>query len=603
LELFEHRLAKIKDSLEEAKRKNQEDLRQIRASKSSLSVGDSPIDQPSQYFDLEDISELTLSPVPSTSNIVQLPTTQSQTEELIKSLQDSLSNFNPKSNFEPRSEMSSKDKMKDPGTSSGIDPTGRPLKDSWMELSDAAREALKGDKNKLRLHMFNKNAPEEFESWLTELEDYFRWSDITNPEAKINITMTKMDFITRDLMADVLKSARGYDWEKFKEDLIQQFPEAQDRKIGSRERLIALCEKTKYIPFGHHQKLMAFNREFNLESKKLKEMDPPLITNVDLVSLYINTLEPRFADELKKHLVARAMAETKKDTDIREKLKKRQDPWLLEDVQDAAITMSATMIQSVYSPGLGQSGRDTYVGLNAEGVARLHGVRQTEDQYPRQPIPEPKDKRVKDEWEQRVSTSMDTYNTKLRELGQQVTEQNKVTENTNRLLVEMMKVMKIGTMNGIQTNGNQYQRPCDKPRNGYENGTKSNWMDDLQCWFCSKKGHTAQDCPEQAALLESGILKRNNENKIELKDGSRLPYVKFGEPGPTRAEKVSVIAKEKGWLGKSSVTAQSLMYEVEDEPALQNFQYALEETIKEMNDSDESRVLEVLMKKLGGSKN
>ena len=278
----------------------------------------------------------------------------------------------------------------------------RPVKQSWMDLTAEAREVLKGDKHKMRLQVFSKDRPETFEAWLTALEDYFRWNNIENDEAKINIAMTQMDLTTRELLEDVIASARGYDWELFKDELLQEFPEAQDRKIGSRERLLAVCERAKYIPFGHTSKLAAFNREFNLEAKKLKNTMPPLITNIDLVSYYLNTLEPRFADEIRKHLVAKAMSEMRRDTDIREKLKKRQDPWTIDEVQEAAITMSATMVQSVYAPGLGVSSRDTYSGVSPEGLNRLHGVKQTADQYVRPPMPETQDRKIKDEWEHKV---------------------------------------------------------------------------------------------------------------------------------------------------------------------------------------------------------
>jgi len=523
--------------------------------------------------------------------------------------------LSPLEEIELNSEMSTRESTADQGTSSNLraqteqtDKEGRPVKESWMELSPEAREVLKGDKHKLRLQVFNKDRPENFETWLTSLEDYFRWTNIDNDEAKINIAMTQMDLTTRELLEDALTTAKGYDWKAFKEELLQQFPEAENRKIGSRDRLVAICQKAAYIPFGHTSKLAAFNREFNLEAKKLKNLDTPLITNVELVRLYLETLEPFFKAEIKKFLLAKAMNElTKKKNDIRDRLQKSQDPWTIEDVQETAITMSVTMGDNVLTPEIGRSGRDTYVGLMADGSTdRLFGAIQGRDQHIRPSMPETKEKKEKDEWEQKVSVSMDTYNVKLKELGYQVSEQSKATESTNRMLFEVMKLMKVSNnMNGSGNSNGGFQRPCERNRNGNDSSSsKPNWLEDILCWFCSHKGHTANDCPEQLRFLELGILRRNGDGKIELKDGSRLPYVKFGEGGPSRAERVLSTAKEKGWIGKGTTSAQGMLFEIEEEPiSVNNFQSALEDTLKDLEDGDESRALSVLMKKLNGSKN
>ena len=53
-------------------------------------------------------------------------------------------------------------------------------------------------------------------------------------------------------------------------------------------------------------------------------------------------------------------------------------------------------------------------------------------------------------------------------------------------------------------------------------------------------------------------------NRVVMKDDSKIPWATFGS-GPTRADHIQRVAKEKGWAGAEG-PANNLYFDMEEEP-------------------------------------
>ncbi|KIM40426.1 hypothetical protein M413DRAFT_72719, partial [Hebeloma cylindrosporum] len=86
-------------------------------------------------------------------------------------------------------------------------------------------------------------------------------------------------------------------YEKFKEAVINSYPEAAMLEKGSLARLEQICRENQRIGLKDLKTLLAFKRAFTMEAKKLQK-PPTLIENHALVTKFAGCLTDSFRENV-----------------------------------------------------------------------------------------------------------------------------------------------------------------------------------------------------------------------------------------------------------------------------------------------------------------
>ena len=439
---------------------------------------------------------------------------------------------------------------------------------TWMQLSDAAKRELKGELLKKKIPIFDaETMARDVLQWLEDVESFCAVNGIVSGEAKISVAMSQMTYRTRKYLGSVIEAAKGYSWDEFKKQLLKEFPEAKESELGSKESLLAICEKWRAIPLGASQKLKSFHREFNYEVVKLLK-EPAVISNLEAVTLYLGVLDSVFQEELRRLLATKIMQKLEANPED-DTIKSRGDPWKLADVQATAIALCATVSSQSYLPSKGQfvlgsnpTISSSIMPLRGQEVkAESSGLQLSSWERQRGLVHGVGLQSNTGDWEAKVCRDLDQHGVDISELKiKQDTEfkaiHNKLEKNTSTVDSMSKQISELVRRNGQSPGGNMFKGSMT-----VDSANKGSLTSDLVCFCCGKSGHGVKDCPGQQKLLKNGIVRFNENTRYwELRDGNRLPMWKPGDAGPTRLEKIIEIAKEKGWVGAGD---QYLVIEVD----------------------------------------
>ncbi|KAF9254296.1 hypothetical protein L218DRAFT_886603, partial [Marasmius fiardii PR-910] len=159
------------------------------------------------------------------------------------------------------------------------------------------------------------------------MENAFRVKGVVSGEAKIYLALQSMTYALRRDVA-VLKSVKGRSWEKFKEEVFEQWD--VDIKFGSLNKLKKIMRIHQGIDSDTSDG--AFNkyqREFKSEAEKLQK-PPALLSNHSLVEIYLAAFTDRLIEKI-LHSLQLKLAAKLENEDVIMKERRRQDPWLLEE--------------------------------------------------------------------------------------------------------------------------------------------------------------------------------------------------------------------------------------------------------------------------------
>ncbi|KAF9256290.1 hypothetical protein L218DRAFT_882049, partial [Marasmius fiardii PR-910] len=159
------------------------------------------------------------------------------------------------------------------------------------------------------------------------MENVFCVKGVVSREAKIYLALQSMTYALRRDVA-VLKSVKGRSWEKFKEEVFEQWD--VDIKFGSLNKLKKIVRIHQGIDSDTSDG--AFNkyqREFKSEAEKLQK-PPVLLSNHSLVEIYLAAFTDRLIEKILHSLQLKLAAKLENEDAIM-KERRRQDPWLLEE--------------------------------------------------------------------------------------------------------------------------------------------------------------------------------------------------------------------------------------------------------------------------------
>ena len=104
---------------------------------------------------------------------------------------------------------------------------------------------------------FDASQPWLLTKYFDELEEIFKYSGVTEDDAKILLALNYMEWNTKKVHEGLAELCVG-DWGKFKEELIQAYPESVDHGKGSVKCLKEIVNDHRIIPLNQHKRFLKY---------------------------------------------------------------------------------------------------------------------------------------------------------------------------------------------------------------------------------------------------------------------------------------------------------------------------------------------------------
>ena len=362
---------------------------------------------------------------------------------------------------------------------------------------------------------FDSEKPHELRRFIRLIEDLWKEAGVTDDTQKKLMIGKYADAESEEGWTALETFGAGHSWIAFKEELLENYPEAASAERGTPARLRQLCSETREIKLGNLGALYAFRRAFLAEARKL--MKPPAaMANREMVELFFSCLSESMASAVLQYL-GNSTPDSKESEMSREaeavsKASRRpEDKYDLDAVCRAAVQVSENsqgMFHLMGRPNLGD-----------RGVFLLN-----------QPISETKALSQKfDELEGVQALEKD-----------RLVSLNKTIESRFSEIENMMKTLLTQSQAGVSQGlckGDCKGGSCKMHE--AHSGPAQRWggkpMENEKCFWCGLLGHFQADCEDLKSQIRSGSVKVNQEGKLRLKDGSFIPNY---PAGATMKEKV-----------------------------------------------------------------
>jgi len=329
------------------------------------------------------------------------------------------------------------------------------------------------------------------------MEDLWKDAGVINERVKKTMIGKYADQESEEEWAAFDTFDDGHSWKDFKEELIENYPEASAAERGTPARLRQICFDTGKVRLGDMTAFYSFRRSFMSEAKKLKK-PPAAMANRELVEMFIGCLTDSFASAVLQYLGNQPSSSGKGILSNNPPSRRPEDKYDLEEVCKAALQVSENS-QGMY---------DLMNKTEERGVMLFT-----------QPLTENK-----------------ALSEKLNELeGEQALEKDRLVSLGKSLearmggLEEMLKtLMKLGQANEAQgiCKGDCRGGNCkmhETASNSAQKWGSGKSLENEKCFWCGLLGHFQADCDDLKTQIRLGNIKMNHEGKLRLKDGSFIP--------------------------------------------------------------------------------
>ena len=348
---------------------------------------------------------------------------------------------------------------------------------------------------------FKSSKPEELRRFIRLMEDLWKEAGVTSDQSKKTMIGKYADQDSEEEWAAFDTFEEGHSWEAFKEELIENYPEAAAAERGTPARIRQLCSETMKVRLGDMPALYSFRRAFMSEAKKLRK-PPAAMANRELVELFFSCLSEPLALAVLQYLGNKAPSSQtssgkSKEVDADGKIRRPEDKYDLDDICKAALQVSE----------------------NSQGMYNLMSRSEERGVFMlTQPVSDTR-----------------ALNEKLNELeGEQALDKDRLVSLGKTLdarmggLEEMLKaLMKQGLVTDAQCSGKgdckggmcKTHEASGNPMQKW--GGKS--LENEKCFWCGLFGHFQADCEDLKNQIRLGNVKMNHEGKLRLKDGLFIP--------------------------------------------------------------------------------
>ena len=364
---------------------------------------------------------------------------------------------------------------------------------------------------------FSSEKPEGLRRFIRLMEDLWRDAGVTDDNVKKSMIGKYADQDSEEEWTAFEAYGKGHSWDEFKDELIENYPEAAAAERGTPARIRQLCADVSKVRLGDMATLYSFRRSFMAEARKLQK-PPAAMANRELVELFIGCLSESLASAVLQFLGNKLPSAMSKEVNAEKDngvARRPEDRYDLDEVCKAAIQVSENS-QGMFSLMRQESSLKT----GERGVLVFN-----------QPISEAK-----------------ALTEKVEELeGVQALERDRLVSVTKSMeskmtgLEDLIKTL----LAQSQTGANQGQCKGDCKGSGCKihdasSGPTQKWakpMENERCFWCGISGHFQADCEDLKSQIRSGNIKVNPEGKLRLRDGSFIPNHPAGTTMKERVER------------------------------------------------------------------
>ncbi|KAF8829025.1 hypothetical protein HHX47_DHR3000776 [Lentinula edodes] len=408
--------------------------------------------------------------------------------------------------------------------------------------------------------LFDITDPSQMIPWFEATESIFEHGGITSDEAKVRLALEWTSYKMRQALR-VFDLVKKPNWDQFKKDLKNMFPQSVGDERGSRLLLEQLVHQFNLIDAGEQEKMRIFRLLFDAEMKKLMD-EPKMITNSDAVRLFLAPMTPK---------VRRGVLETVvKDVSVTSMSDRRkEDPFKIDEVMNAAEKyMIGSSFDNYYqtlsiassSPPINNPNSFSRGHINLPFAA---DVPKTDRNYLQALKPKVEDefkdllgikleslipRELTEEQQQMVALNKDLMEANMKEIRAVKSLQSHFKEGADimtqltAVMAQMAKENAKGMINSIPPSGpsnqsNRFERNTT-PRSS--NGTQ--WA----CFLCKSTDHFMNECPHLLEFTKRGwMMPEGGDSKCyKLRDNARMPR---DDPNIPRYKKIEQMAKDLGW--------------------------------------------------------
>lgn len=352
---------------------------------------------------------------------------------------------------------------------------------------------------------FKQETPQNLIRFLEYVEDLFQDCGITD-------AAVRKKWLGRyaDTQSEAeWKAMPGYataTWDDFKRELISNYPEALEAVEGSVTKLERVCKANSVIGIRDVAELRKLKREFMAIACKLMAVNPPVVSNRELVKMFMGALDDNFAGQIYSRLSITGVAPPAAAAPINNAPdavaaavaaeRRREDMYTIEQVIKVALDLAegaSTMFATNY---VGPAARTTTVKAETAIKQELDEVKGE--------VAAIKDRIIGGE----TSTKQGFAN--LTRLLQQSAER---THQAITGLNQRQQKALVGAPSVIQPTG-ATQSDVRNGRIGTPSGA---------CHYCHKTGHYIPECKEKEQHEREGKIKII-DGKAYMVDNSPIPY-------------------------------------------------------------------------------
>lgn len=373
---------------------------------------------------------------------------------------------------------------------------------------------------------FDEKKPQELLRFLDTIELYFRRDGVTDDDEKKN---TVVRYTEPHIEAEwkSLPSFSGGTWAEFKDELVQEYPDAADLKRGSMRALEKNLKAIGKVDTDDIDLLNKLRRVFRVGVDKLNKLARAnaqgqatnvFYTNKELVDLFLDCLTSTFVKRVETRLdiFNGTLTKAQKNARIPE------DWFTIEEVMEFAHNVAEEQKNPYLRRSTRGSGddnvdtqssskRDAEANVKIEeGLAQMKDTAKLRDQQ----------MRALEEANQKQSRKTDDSIVNLTNL----------VNRTVQMLQNQQSLAQKATPQG--TSG--FQRP-----GGYDQTDRS--PQPVYCYYCGHKGHIVKDCVIVIQHLDLKWVIRDSNNLIRWPTGAAI----ISTNGIARAELVENKNKPK----------------------------------------------------------
>lgn len=382
---------------------------------------------------------------------------------------------------------------------------------------------------------FSSRWPQELRRFVRQMEDLWQDAGITEADEKKKSIGKYADQESEEEWEGLTTYEKGYSWEEFKNELIENYPEAAAAERGTPARLRQLCSETKGICLGDLVTLYAFRRAFLAEAKKLSR-PPAAMSNRELVELFIGSMSETMASATLQFLGNKGENGSKQECEQVEKGKTKEssdkaqrrpeDRYDLDEVCKAAIRVSES------SQGMFHLMNKEIPGPVSERRVLMHGL---------------------------PSSESNTWQEKIEELESiQAQERDKldvVHKNMDSRfsgIEGMIKILLAQVPGGNPGPNGQYNSnngmKLGAPGTVPKAGGQLRYGEGSKCFYCGQKGHFIPECEEVKEDVRNSLVKLDIDGKLKLADGSYIPNMPNVTTIKEQVEKYYARKQSQYWI-------------------------------------------------------